>query len=67
MSGLCRLEVGMEDWGGDAATVWGSLVPIVEVAILDVDVPCVASMTGSVDQLVEGRQSNKSEKMMPTK
>ena len=56
----------MEGWGDDAATVWGSLVPIVEVAILDVDVPCVASMTGSVDQLVEGRQSNKSDCPSPS-
>ena len=56
----------MEDWGNDAATVWGSLVPIVEVAILDVDVLCVVSMTGSVDQLVEGRQSNKSDCPSPS-
>ena len=49
----------MEGWGNDAATVWGSLVPIVGVASLDVGVPCVASMAGFVDRLVEGRQSNK--------
>ena len=49
----------MEGWGNDAATVWGSLVPIVEVAILDVDVLLLASMTGAVDPPVEGRQSNK--------
>ena len=56
----------MEGWWADAATVWGSLVPIVEVAIVDVDVLLLASMTGAVDPPVEGHQSNKFDCPIPS-